>query len=121
MLMEQLVAEATFRLRERGFLPLDEGGGERYGVWEWTWVRSDSSATFFVSLCALERQPDAYDIEVWSDAGVGIQERLLLRASKDIPASEIVPNEGAGRDILTTLEYGADRLLSIAVTERRAV
>ncbi|MCX6021991.1 MAG: hypothetical protein NTZ05_09730 [Chloroflexi bacterium] len=94
MPFESLTENITPRLRERGFTPLDEGGGVRYDSWEWNWVRHIDGGVEFITLAALETQPGIYDIEVWAD-GIeqGHIDRMLLLQFHAIRESDTVKDD----------------------------
>lgn len=46
MPLEKLWHTAQSNLDKQSFRPMDEGGGERHGTWEWTWIKMTRRLTF---------------------------------------------------------------------------
>jgi hypothetical protein len=70
MPFESLNEIATTTLKEAiSFEPLDPGGGDRHGAWEWTWIRPrDGGGTCYATLAALGPLGGVYDLEVSAGA-----------------------------------------------------
>ncbi len=69
--LQKLTSIATDRLaKEMGFGVRDRGG-QRYGAWEWSWVRRQGSSAYYVTLGALEAGDHTYRIEVGASADDG--------------------------------------------------
>lgn len=86
MPFENLMRSATEKLRNLQFQLLDEGGGERHGAWEWTWIKPrDGGGHCYASLGAVELGPGSYRIEVWAGADNEVHfGRYLVKAFPDV-------------------------------------
>src|SRR5262245_28276021 len=88
---EQPIMLASERLLEMGYEPLDERegrlGGERHGVWDWTWVSHRRlAAACLASVYAVPARNDFFDTEVWAHlASDGATDRSLVRRFLDLP------------------------------------
>ena len=91
MRLDELASRATPQLTELDFKPLDElngrMGGERHGVWDWTWVNHRRLApACFASLYGFPIARDTFDAEVWARLGSnGVAERSLVRRYEELP------------------------------------
>src|SRR5918992_868560 len=66
--------------RNSGVKPLDEGGGERHGAFEWTWVKPRRKGHSYVSLSDFEAVDGTQKVQVWAGADNGVRfGRYLVR------------------------------------------
>lgn len=90
--LNALIRHVTEVLTGSKLQPLDEGGGERHGAWEWTWVgpRADGRAgRAYVTVAALEND-GSYDLEVWAGADDGLHfVRQLVREFSSVRVEPI--------------------------------
>jgi hypothetical protein len=108
MPVEELVQEATQRLQAFGFQPLDEGGGERHGAFEWMWVKlRGEKGHSYVSLSDSETAGGVHRIQVWAGADNGVRfGRYLVR--------EFSSSLDGNRDVIVeSLEEAARRATAL--------
>jgi hypothetical protein len=86
MPLKDLVQSATEKLKKLKFEALDEGGGERHGAWEWTWVGPrNGGGHCYASLGAVELAAGKYLMEVRAGADNGLRfGRCLVSKFPDI-------------------------------------
>jgi hypothetical protein len=81
--LEAVVAEANGALQERGFEPLDELngriGGERHGIWDWTWIATRRFAPPAYACLYAWRSAEDWTAEVWARIEDEHAERSLVR------------------------------------------
>lgn len=109
MTFENLAQSATERLGKLKFEPLDEGGGERHGAWEWTWVKPrDGGGRCYTSLSAVKLVAGPFTIEVRAGADNGLRfGRVQGRKFEAVADSDL--SEGLSNTILSRLEGAAEK------------
>jgi len=120
MPFENLVQSVTEQLKKLKFEALDEGGGERHGAWEWTWVRPRTGRGHcYASLGAVELAPGEYRMDMWAGADNGLRfGRRLVREFPSIRGRDLQPN-GLEQIVESVLEAAkqASTLSDAALTD----
>jgi hypothetical protein len=112
-----LIHKTTEILKNSKFEPLDEGGGERHGAWEWVWVRRrDGVGNYYVSLSAVESAGATYHMEVWAGADDNTHfGRCLVREFPSIRDDK--SGEPLWDEVLQSLGEAASRASGLAITD----
>ena len=111
MPFEVLTADADRYLTESGFEALDalNGviGGERYGVWDFTWVAHRAYGLCFASMFAWNVESGAYTAQVWAHCASAdsLHRSLVL----DVPRLKDPPSTDHHDRILKALLDAANR------------
>lgn len=109
MPFEKLISQATVGLTTAGFAPLDEGGGERHGAWEWVWSKPrGAKGHSYVTLAALDPAPGFYFIEVWAGADNGVHFGRYLVSRFPASRVEAIQTEESVTNIVDTLKNAAE-------------
>ena len=109
MPLEELIKQATKRLQEFGFSPLDEGGGERHGAWDWTWVKPRNKRRSYVSLSEIDAVDGTHKVQVWAGADNSVRfGRYLVRefprySDTDADKNSVVESLGEAASRATAL------------------
>ncbi|GEM_PF-4822725 len=66
MPLNDVINWITGLVKKHGFIPMDDGGAERHGAWEWTWLKARHSGHAYITLAALECEPGTYRVQIWA-------------------------------------------------------
>jgi len=90
------VAVSIAALHDDNFNEIDRGGGDRHGVWEWSWVRRDENRHVYISLGGRSLPNDILSFEVWACADDGRRFGRMLIGVIETPSDTLFrrPKDG---------------------------